>query len=282
MRPPKRPQSRFSAPPPPRSRPPSRPAGGSAPPDVIVVTSQSAVQHLLAHRPGQIRKLRVAATVDESAPGRAEALVHEAQRAGVAVERVAELVDVERGERRVPLEAWVKPVTPVSASELLTKLETKPRATVLLLDHLQDPQNFGAICRTAEALGVDGIFVPRERTAPIGSGVFSASAGAVATVPLADGNLGECARRLKDAGFWIVTAAMGGGAEAPWKMPDFEKVALVLGAEWKGVSPLLDKLADWRAEIPIAGKIESLNVSVAAAMLLYERFRAEATRSSTK
>ena len=248
------------------------------PSDVVAVTSQSAIAHLLAHRPSQIRKLRVAATVDPEAQGRAEALLREAKKAGVAIDRVAEILDGERGDRRVPMEAWVKPIAPIAASELVAQLEAKPRATVVLLDHLQDPQNFGAICRTAEALGVDGIFIPRESTVPLAGGVFAASVGAIATLPLADGNLGECARRLKEAGFWIVTASVGEKAEAPWKMPDFDKVAFVLGSEWKGVSPLLDKLADWRAEIPIVGKIESLNVSVAAAMLLYERFRSEAAR----
>lgn len=251
----------------------------AAPPDVVAVTSQSAIAHLLAHRPQMIRRLRTA--LSDEGQGRADQLLRTAESAAVKVERVAELLDGERGERRVPLEAWVTPLSPRPAAELIEKLSAKPRATVLLLDHLQDPQNFGAICRTAEGLGVDGVFVPRERTVPITAGVFAASAGAVATLPLAEGNLGECARRLKDAGFWIVTASVGEKAEAPWKMPDFEKVAFVLGAEWKGVSPLLEKLSDWQAEIPIAGKIESLNVSVAGALLLYERFRRAAVAGSS-
>jgi 23S rRNA (guanosine2251-2'-O)-methyltransferase len=239
------------------------------------VTSQSAIAHLLAHRPRAVRRLRVAASAETV--GRVAELLRAAARAGVPTENVAELVDFERNERRVPLEAWVAPPQPAAAAKLVESLAAKPRATVLILDHLQDPQNFGAICRTAEGLGVDGVFVPRERTVPITAGVFAASAGAVATLSLAEGNLGDCARRLKDAGFWIITASVGQGAEAPWRMPDFEKVALVLGAEWKGVSPLLEKLADWRVEIPITGKIESLNVGVAAAVLLYERFRRTAT-----
>jgi len=243
------------------------------PSDVLAITSQSAIAHLLAHRPKSIRRLRAALGDEESGGGRAEQLLSHAQGVGVCIERVAELFD---GDRRVSLEAWVTPVLAASASELIEKLKDKPRATVLLLDHLQDPQNFGAICRTAEGLGVDGVFMPRERSVPITAGVFAASAGAVATLPIADGNLGECARRLKDAGFWIVTASVGEKAEAPWKMPDFDKVAIVLGAEWKGVSALLEKLADWRVEIPLAGKIESLNVSVAGALILYERFRATA------
>src|SRR5205823_2883466 len=136
------------------------------------------------------------------------------------------------------------------------------------------PQNFGAICRTAEGLGVSGIILPKDRSVAVTPGVYSASVGAVETVPIAQvANLGEALRKLKDRGFWIIGAAVGANAKAPWEMPPFEKAVLVLGAELEGLSPVLEKNCDWLARIPLAGRIESLNVSVAGALLMYELLR---------
>jgi 23S rRNA (guanosine2251-2'-O)-methyltransferase len=105
----------------------------------------------------------------------------------------------------------------------------------------------------------------------VSAGVYHASVGAVETLPIVQvTNVGEGIRRLKDAGFWAVAASLGEGSTVPWEVPDFEKVVLVLGAELEGISPAVEKLCDWKVRIPILGKIESLNVSAAGAVLMYE------------
>jgi len=155
-------------------------------------------------------------------------------------------------------------------SEFLESLETEKRALVVALDHLQDPQNFGALARTAEALGAKGILIPKDRGATVTGGVYNASVGAVETLPVvAVVNLGEALRKLKNAGFWIVGADHGEEAKPLSETPDFDKVALVLGSEWEGLSQTLLKTCDWLAQIPIRGKVESLNVSAAGAIIMY-------------
>jgi 23S rRNA (guanosine2251-2'-O)-methyltransferase len=145
---------------------------------------------------------------------------------------------------------------------------------VLALDHLQDPQNFGALCRSAEAFGASAILLPKDRGVQVTPGVYHASVGAVETVPIVlVANLGEALRRLKETGYWVVGSAIGGGAKPPWETPDFAKTILVLGAELEGMSQLIEKTCDWKVEIPMAGDIQSLNVSAAGAVLLYELTR---------
>jgi len=148
-------------------------------------------------------------------------------------------------------------------------LDPPERSLVLLLDHIEDPQNLGAILRSADAFAADLVLAPRRRAAPLSDAAFKASAGAAAYAPLAlVPNLSEALRRLKKAGFWLYAAEMGGeslvGAEiAP-------RFALVLGSEGSGVSRLLREECDLSLSIPMAGHVDSLNVSAAAAVLMYE------------
>jgi len=142
---------------------------------------------------------------------------------------------------------------------------------VLVLDHLQDPQNFGAICRLADAFSLDGIIIPKDRTVAVGPGVYHASVGAVDTVPVVQvPNLSESIRRLKDMGFWIVGTTLGNDSTPPWEIPHFEKVALVLGGELGGLRQLIEDQCDCKVLIPMSGKVQSLNVATACAILLYE------------
>lgn len=152
-------------------------------------------------------------------------------------------------------------------------LERETPALFLILDGVEDPQNFGAILRTADAAGVDGVFVATRRRAPISAAVVKASTGAAFRVCIVEvPNLHMAARFLKSQGIWIV-AATGEGevnhCDFDWR----QAVALLMGAEGRGVSQLLRKVADARVRIPLKGDIGSLNVSVATGIILFECVR---------
>lgn len=150
-------------------------------------------------------------------------------------------------------------------------------ALVLVLDHIEDPQNLGAILRSADVFAADLVLLPRRRAAPLSSAVARASAGALAHVPLATvPNLGAALRRLAAAGFWTYAADMGGEDLAAAELP--ARCAVVLGNEGSGVSRLLREECDAALSIPQAGHVDSLNVSAAAAIMLYEYRRRHPAR----
>ena len=142
-------------------------------------------------------------------------------------------------------------------------------AIVAILDHIEDPHNLGAILRSADAFGVDLVIVPERRAARETDTVARSSAGAVSWVPLATvANLARAVERLKEAGFWTYAADMGGQNLADAELSGH--VAIVLGAEGSGVSRLLKERCDGALSIPQHGHVDSLNVSVAAGVFLYE------------
>ncbi|MFW6330022.1 MAG: 23S rRNA (guanosine(2251)-2'-O)-methyltransferase RlmB [Alkalispirochaetaceae bacterium] len=143
------------------------------------------------------------------------------------------------------------------------------RALVLLLDHVTDPHNLGATLRSAEQLGVDLVVLPQRRAAGLGGVVADTSAGAVKHVPVTSvANLANSVAKLKDAGFWVYGAQMSGNRL--WDVDFSERAVFLLGSEGKGLSELLQKRSDELVAIPRYGRIDSLNVSVAAGIVLYE------------
>lgn len=143
------------------------------------------------------------------------------------------------------------------------------RGLVLVLDHIEDPQNLGAILRSADAFAADLVVVPTRRAAPLSEAVAKASAGAVAYVPLAQvPNLAEALRRLERSGFWRYAADMDGEDVAATELP--ERCAIVLGNEGSGVARVLKAECDGVLSIPMAGHVDSLNVSASAAIFMHE------------
>jgi 23S rRNA (guanosine2251-2'-O)-methyltransferase len=144
---------------------------------------------------------------------------------------------------------------------------------VLLLDGVEDPRNLGAILRTAECAGVDGVFVPERRAAGLTDSVAKAAAGAVEHVPVARAtNLTRLIEKLKERNVWVVGAdaeAAMNYTEWDWTRPS----AVVLGGEGAGLHRLVRENCDVLVRIPVMGKIQSLNVSVAAGIVLYEALR---------
>jgi 23S rRNA (guanosine2251-2'-O)-methyltransferase len=145
-------------------------------------------------------------------------------------------------------------------------------ALFVALDQVQDPGNLGNLLRTAEALGVHGVLVPRHQAAGLTPHAVRAAAGALEHLPVARvGNLGQALERLKEAGCWVVGAvAEGAEGSAPWRADLRGPLVLVLGSEGRGLRPLVARSCDALVRIPLAGRVGSLNVAAAGAALLYE------------
>lgn len=156
--------------------------------------------------------------------------------------------------------------------DLLEKAQEEDNPLILILDGLTDPHNFGSILRTADATKVAGIIIPKHRSVGVTPVVSKTSTGAVEHVPIARvTNLSQTLDKLKEAGFWIFGTDMNGTPSHKWNTAG--KVALIIGNEGKGISVNLKKQVDEMITIPMAGHVQSLNASVAAAILMYEVFR---------
>jgi 23S rRNA (guanosine2251-2'-O)-methyltransferase len=159
-----------------------------------------------------------------------------------------------------------------------------PQPLLVCLDQVTDPRNLGAVARSAEGAGATGIVLPAHRSARVTAAVCRASAGAVEHLPIAVvPNLAKYLADVKGPRLWVY-GADSSGATSMWSTDLSGGVALVFGAEGKGLRPLVRRTCDATVSIPLAGSVESLNVSVAAAVLLYEARRQRggcALKSST-
>lgn len=146
----------------------------------------------------------------------------------------------------------------------------KEDAFVVILDHIEDPHNLGAIIRTCEASGVDGIILPKNRSVSVNATVMKTSAGALENVSIASVvNLKKTIERLKKNGFWIVGTDMVNSTD--YRKIDYSgKIALVIGSEGFGMSRIVRESCDFIARIPMYGKVNSLNASVASGIMIYE------------
>ena len=172
--------------------------------------------------------------------------------------------------------AEISPLPPWSEDDLLDALQTAKNPLLLALDGVQDPHNLGACLRTADVCGALAVVVPRDRAAQLTATVRKVAVGAAETTPVVTvTNLVRTLKMLKEAGLWVV------GADAEGAKPAHEAdlkgaTVLVLGAEGAGLRHLTKQTCDWMVRLPQLGTVESLNVSVAAGMLLYEAVRQRA------
>jgi len=152
-------------------------------------------------------------------------------------------------------------------------LQSTKTPFLLLLDSIEDPQNLGAIIRTAEAAGVDGIVIPERRSVLLTETVASVASGALEHVNVARvKNMTRAMEELKNLGVWLIGAE--GGKQGLWHDFDYSlPVALVFGSEGKGMRPLVEQKCDLVLSIPLLGEINSLNVAAAAAIFMYEVVR---------
>ena len=182
-----------------------------------------------------------------------------------------ELDHLAQGQSHQGALARVRPYSYLPFSELERKVASKvfPQR-VLILDGITDPRNFGAILRTAEAVAIGDIIIAKDRSVGITPVVLKASAGAVNHLRIYRvTNLRRALASLKNVGFWIV--GLDANAMENYDSKDYpDKLGIVLGSEGRGLRPLISNECDYLVRIPMRGKISSLNVSVAAAILLYE------------
>lgn len=169
--------------------------------------------------------------------------------------------------------AFGAPFPYVTLDDLL-RVEREGPALFVILDHITDPHNAGAIIRTAECAGAHGVVLPERRAAGVNATVRKAAAGAAAHVPIARvPNVAEAIRKLKKANVWVA-GAHATAASIDFTEADFTRdLAFVIGAEGAGLAQLVKRECDYLVRIPMFGKVASLNASVAAALLLYEAAR---------
>lgn len=236
-----------------------------------------AVRALLQRSPGRVRRLQVDARRDDP---RMRELQKLAQQQGLKVERVeAKLLAGRLGDvNHQGVLAEVDPLPPWHEDELLAAVAAAEAPLVLVLDGVQDPHNLGACLRTADACGAIAVVVPKDRAAGMNATVRKVAAGAAETTPLATvTNLSRTLKLLKDAGQWVVGADMH-GTDLAWKADLTGSRALVMGSEGEGLRELTRKSCDFLVRLPQVGAVESMNVSVACGMLLYEAVRQRETR----
>jgi 23S rRNA (guanosine2251-2'-O)-methyltransferase len=156
----------------------------------------------------------------------------------------------------------------VSLEQLLENKKEKP--FFVMLDHLEDPHNFGAIIRTCEAAGVDGIIIPKDRSVEVNSTVMKVSSGAASYIPICKvTNLHATIRELKKKDIWVIGTDIYDSVD--YRTIDYNiPVCLVIGGEGKGMSRLVNESCDIIVRIPMEGKVNSLNASVAAGIMIYE------------
>ena len=197
-----------------------------------------------------------------------------AKNAGVIVEFTKrDKLDKLCGGRHQGVAALAAAVNYSSVEELLALAEAKHELPFLiLLDELEDPQNFGAILRTAEAVGVHGVIIPKRRSVQLNATVFKTSAGAAEYVKTAQvTNVAQTLKNLRGLGLKVIGSDMG--AELDFRQADLSGgVVLVIGSEGKGMRRLTRENCDVLIKIPMVGKINSLNASAAGAVLMYEIF----------
>lgn len=152
--------------------------------------------------------------------------------------------------------------------------------TLLVLDHVQDPQNFGSLIRAAEAVDIGGVIIPQDRSVSVTPSVVNASAGAVEHVPVAlVANLNRALEKLEDAGYWTAGLASDDSASDLFETDLPDPVALVVGSEGRGLSQAVKAKCQLLLRIPMMGRIESLNAATAGAVALYEIIRQKRTRT---
>jgi len=227
-----------------------------------------------ALRAGRLDSIRISSRGDS----RLGAIIDAAKKAGVAVKRVDanELDRAAHGGVHQGVVAVVQDQKSLAPEDLVRLSTSAP--LIVVLDGIEDPHNVGAILRTVDAAGASGLVRQQRHAAPLGGATAKASAGAVSHVRIADVvNIARSLEALKEAGVWTVGLAEDAGKrydEIDYTLP----TALVVGAEGAGLRRLVRERCDWLVSIPMKGHVQSLNVSVATGVVLFEALRQRLNR----
>ena len=157
-----------------------------------------------------------------------------------------------------------------SLNNVLKRVGDKENVTLVILDSLEDPHNLGAILRSADATGVDGIIIPKNRSVRLNDTVAKVSTGAIEHVDVCEvTNLNMTINDLKKLGYWVIGLELDGTVD--YRDQDYKgKIAVIIGSEGRGISKLVKENCDFLVRIPMYGKVNSLNASVSAGLLLYQ------------
>lgn len=247
-------------------------------PEDVLIGRNAVTEALRAGR--GINKILLA---DGDREGQVSEIVALAKERGIVLQFVerSKIESVAGGLRHQGVLAYVAPVAYADLDDILAKAEAAGEPPfLLLLDELEDPHNLGALLRTADATGVHGVLIPKRRSVPLTATVAKTSAGAVEYVPVARiGNISQTLKALKEKGFWVAGADMDGQQnyyEADLTGP----LVLVVGSEGKGMGRLTKEQCDFIVKMPMVGKINSLNASVAGSILMYESMRQRLAKKS--
>jgi len=233
-----------------------------------LIYSRNAVYECLRAKRRQPIHLMIADKIQEK--GHIADILALARERNVPVERIQRqrLDNLNPQHQGVILEAGHYPY--VDVADILENAKTKNEPLfVLLLDTLQDPQNFGTLLRTAEAVGVHGIIIPLARTVEVTPAVVNASSGASEHLLVAQGNLVLAIETLKEAGAWIVGLDEDSRSQTPDRVKLDGALGVVVGSEGDGIRTLVRQKCDFLLRLPMRGQIESLNASVAGSIVLY-------------
>ncbi len=213
--------------------------------------------------------------------GKREDIIENARKAGIKVHFVSSLKLVGEEASQVRHQGVVAKMSQTRLmpfDDLLDRFQGKVREglnpRIIALDTLQDPHNIGAIIRSAHASGVDAVLVTRERSAPIGGTAAKSAAGAMSHIDICQvTNLAQALQSLKDAGAWIFGAVKDAEAQSLYQSDLVLPACIVVGSEGSGIRPLVRKQCDVLLSIPMEGKLDSLNSSVAAGVIMFEIMR---------
>ena len=248
----------------------------SAPLDVVelpedMVAGRNAVMEALKGS-RSVNKLMIA---NGSTEGSIKEIIAVAKEKGVNIQYWdrSKLDSIARGIRHQGVLAQVAPVQYAELEDILQVAKDRNESPfIVLLDELEDPHNLGAILRTADAAGVHGVLIPKHRSCPLSATVAKTSAGAVEHVPVARvGNLVQTIKKLKQEGLWVAAADMDGKDYYDTDLTG--PLLLIIGSEGQGVGRLVKEQCDFVVRIPMVGKINSLNASVAGSILMYEAMK---------
>jgi len=239
-----------------------------------ILYGRNAACECLRARRRHIHKVLLADSVEQAAI--ITEIVELAGQVHIPVQRVSrqKLDGLTPHHQGVALEVGDYPI--VDLEDILARAEKlNAPPFIIVLDHIEDPHNLGAILRTAEAVGVHGVLLPKQRAVDVTPAVVRASAGAaehiwIAKIP----NLVQTLNKLKRAGVWVV-GVEDTAAARPYHQADLNgPIALVVGSEGRGISRLVKETCDFLIKLPMRGQVESLNASVACGLILYEVWRA--------
>lgn len=230
-----------------------------------LIMGKNSIRELLRQDPHRIVKIF-------ALKGTRDDLYEELQKNRIPIEFLSkqELFQLVQTDSHQSFVALIKQRTTASAQEFLKKSQDVDAMIVLMLDSIQDPHNFGAILRAAECFGVDAVVYSKNRGVEITPVVTKVSSGASELVPLLKvSNLAETVSLFQEADFSVVAADVGEGASSIYEFIFPKKMLLILGSEGSGIQSLLKKKSDHIVYVPMMGKIDSLNVSQAAAVSLF-------------